>query len=151
MNKKRLVVSIIVLIILIGVGAFFYSLNEKKTKEAIVKDSIDLVTKWGNFKDESSDSYLNSIKPYLTDESYTDYADSAQELKDMNTDNKYEPTQSIFTIEGEPQVKKVKTGYEVTITGKRNYVSVKSFNQTVSIFWQKVGGNYIVTNLYTDN
>ncbi|KKQ95011.1 MAG: hypothetical protein UT66_C0026G0018 [candidate division CPR2 bacterium GW2011_GWC1_39_9] len=72
---------------LLVVSFFVYSTVMDYITTNKVKDAATtFVAKWGNFDDESSQKYLDSIKPLVTDVLYKDYLLNADALKKMQAE-----------------------------------------------------------------
>lgn len=150
MIKKRYIFIVIILIIVvIGIVWYLSRVSELRTQKELVTNSREFVKKWGNFKDESSDEYLNSIKPYLSNQLFNDYQDSAAELKESKIEG-VKAAESYFIIKTDPETKKVDKTYEALVKGQRSYAGEKKYDQTVTLIWQKQDDKYVITDLYTD-
>jgi hypothetical protein len=150
MSKKKIifiiVLSIIAAALIIG-GLYYYNyLREKKDIELLKTKTTEFVNAWGNFKNEGSPEYLDSIKPYLTSDLYAEYQESAQELNGMASEE-YLPTESTFKIKGDISVVKKDKNYEATVTGTRNYIDVRQYEETVTIIWEKKGNTLLIKSL----
>ena len=147
-NKKLFILLLtIFLISAVSFGAYF--LINYYTARDIKQNSQDFVSKWGNFKDEASIEYRNSFKPMVSDAIFNDYANNSAELIAARGDTP--PSTSTFTNIEVTEVKKDKKIYYVTATGERKYsFSDQPIKQTVHLKWEKVDGNYLITDVYTD-
>lgn len=136
-NKK----TIIILLILLFVSVLAYFIisfyAEKRLTQDIKENSKKFVTAWGTFEDESSDEYLNSIKPYMTDELYAGYLEDAATLREMKA--KYEGT-----VDSQINLKNIKVKKEKNNTfvaevkaARVSKVLKKTEEESITVTWTK--------------
>lgn len=151
--KTRYIILIIVSLLLIafGVGTYLNFITERNRQDDLIRRSKLFVNKWATFKDGASDEYLAKIKPYVSDEIYTDYKDSAEEIKTTRK-NGGKVIESVFIYKSEPVITKDGKNYKVTVDGERSYIDYKRFDQKIFITWSpKDKESYIITELYTED
>lgn len=107
-NKKLLIIIGVILVIAIGIITYL-SLRPKPQTDVIpearmtseeiqIKNKInEVVNTWGNFDDNTSQSYLGSIKPYLTDEAFAAQQEVSESQKYFN-DQAGTPLKQKYTI-----------------------------------------------------
>jgi hypothetical protein len=144
---KTIIIIVIVGVILAALGLGINYYFEFKRKEEIKTRSTEFIKVWGNFNDESDPKYLESLKPYLDQQNYTDMSESINELNSMTTDKGYEPTQSQFTITSGPNIKKQEKSYITTTEGQRYYVGVERLKQKVELTWVINNGVYLISEI----
>lgn len=148
-KKRYIIIAVIVILAILGAAWYLGRAAEQRTQKELVTKSKEFVKKWGNFKDESSDEYLSSIKPYISGQLYNDYQESTQELKGSKAEG-VKGAESYFIIKTDPEIKKVDKTYETTVRGQRSYAGEEKYDQVVTLTWQKQDNDYVITDLYTD-
>lgn len=147
--KNKLILIGFAILLLIGSSIAYNMYVEWRIQQELRTKSIEFVIKWGNFKDETSDSYLNSIKSYLTAALFENYKESTDEIKKFSASYNL-PNESRFEIGNDIIVNKDKEKYIISLTGRRTYVDVKEFDQTVFLTWEKNNKTYLISNIYVD-
>lgn len=149
MSKKNiiLIIIVIVLLALVSLGIGFWL--EQRTQKELLGKSNTFVSLWGNYTDPASNTYLDSITPYVSDSVIAEYRSSANEIIVARSANP--PATSTFTIKEEATIKKNKKAYDTVVVGTRKYsFDDTSIDQTVYMHWEKVDGKYLITEVYTD-
>src|SRR3989304_8423129 len=81
---KRRIVFIMLLTFVLAISLVLLNFYlKKRTVETLKNRTKEFVTVWGTYKDESSDEYLESIKPSMTIELYEQYQRDAQTIIEM--------------------------------------------------------------------
>lgn len=149
MNKK----IIILLIILFGALTIFSIgwriWSESQTKKDILERSSEFVLVWANYNDSATESYFKAIAPYTSATIVDEYRESSALLLEMRGDK--DPSHSNFTIIEGPTIKKDGKSYKTELTGSRKYsFQDEAFVQKVYMNWEKIDGKYLITKVYTD-
>lgn len=148
-NYLYLILAVIFLAIVIFLGLSFYF--DVQNKKQLTERSKEFVQIWGNYQDEASTSYINSLKDYISVEIMSDYQNNAQTINYYYSEG-YEPTKSILVEKTEPKIKKENKNYLVILTAQRELVDVKKFEQNITLRWQRIDGAYkIVEIIANDN
>lgn len=149
-NKKiYIIISLATTVLLMVIGISVY-INQRNISQ-INEDSKILVTKWANFKDQGSQQYLNSLKPYITDELMSQFSYDAEQLNSVVSNVDTKPASSKFIITGSPKTKRSKKSYVTEIRGSRQYSEEEKISENVTIVWLKVKGHYLANEIYSNN
>lgn len=92
-NKKIIIIIVILAIVALAVYLIFKPREkssvipqEKMTQEEkqLETNTQEMTQKWGNFNDNTSNEYLDSLKPYMSDDLFSQYQDFAEAQSKFN-------------------------------------------------------------------
>jgi len=94
MNNKKILLIVVAIAIIIFIGYFIFApkkqndvipAREQTSEEISLKTEADeVINKWGNFSDNTTSDYLDSIKPYLSEEALALQREDAEAQKFFN-------------------------------------------------------------------
>ena len=96
MKNKKLVIIISALIVLAIAAVVYFTTKSQTLPEVIpeknytpeeiqLKDkSSEVISKWGNFDDNTTSDYLDSIKPYLSEDVFASEQEASVDQKSFN-------------------------------------------------------------------
>jgi len=145
MNKKLLIIiGGIILTIALGLIIFLPIYYQNKLIKDLMVKSQNFAIKWQTFTDESSDEYLNSIKPYLSDELISQYQRDALELRKMKEG--YEGTvDSKFKASRVEAKETKKEPYKFEVSGEKTSKALATKEKiVVRLLWAAEGKTWKV-------
>lgn len=147
-NKKILIITIVVVIIL--VLTYFLWPKPKQEQATIKKQTDEVVLKWGNFQDNSSDDYINSLKPYFSVELFNQYKSDAVTQKAIA--EKFGPApEEKYEITSTKILGQRSDSYVVQINGVREFPQTSQKNDSKTIVTYKlIGGQWKITAIDSD-
>ncbi|MFH1854892.1 MAG: hypothetical protein ABH810_00545 [bacterium] len=163
MKNKKMVIFFAITIIIIIITLIYFALRPKSeppvipekdlTSEEIgVKSQADTFTNtWGNFTDNASQGYLESIKPFLSETAYEEQAEVAESQKYFN-EQSGEPLAQKYTIKKVELIERSTEDSEVLtykITAVREFAD-QTQDSTTYIKYQKIEGNWKIISIESD-
>ncbi len=164
-NKKLLI--IIAIVILAGIIAYFLLKpespsagespsipdNELTSEQLQVKqEASQAIDKLQNFTDNTTEEYLNSIKPYSSDQFFEDQKELAEVQKEFNKKQGFASSQKysiskIELVESDNEDGEILT---YKITGTREYKD-SSESDVTYLKYQKIEGQWKIIDILPEN
>lgn len=144
MKNKKIIIIVLALLVCGLVAYFLINKQQINKNETQTSELIETaVSSWGNFTDESSQDYLDSVKPYYSEELYNQAVKDAEVLKRMS--EKFgSGASSTFTITTTEVLNATANEVQYRITGERKK-SDEPYTQVVDITFKKINGEWKIT------
>jgi len=146
--KKIILIVLLIILIVVGIGVYYWLKNPTR-KEGVSeaqKTTTDFVTAWGNTENKGSDEYVESIKPYLSQDLFKLMQSESDDLK--STGEQFPSKTEVKEIV--PISSKDNTFiFQVKI----NHLDISSNigqDETLQVEAEKKNGAWVITNLDED-